>query len=62
MNLEGLAKDEFMFKIPDNPYDLCPCCCGKKWRFVVKDGEFEKHEAVFVNQYMEKKEKHNENR
>lgn len=58
MNREGLAKDEFLMNIPDNPYDLCPCGCGVKWRFVVTSGEFKKHEDMFVNNWMEN---HNEN-
>ena len=55
MNLEGIAKDEFMFSIPDNPYDLCPCGCGKKWRFVVTSGEFDKHEDMFVKSWVDKR-------
>lgn len=22
-----------------DPYDNCPCGCGRKWRYVVRDGE-----------------------
>jgi len=23
--------------MPDKPYDFCPCGCGKRWRFIIKD-------------------------
>lgn len=44
--------DAWIEAIPDNPYDLCPCGCGMKWRFAVKDG-IEKHEARFLETHKE---------
>ena len=52
MNHEGLAKDAFMMATPEDPYKLCPCGCGKKWRYVIRDGEFEKHEQTFVDNWL----------
>jgi hypothetical protein len=48
------AKDAFLFATPDDPYDPCPCGCGRKWRFVVKGGESEysQHEQNFVKNYL----------
>lgn len=33
------ANDIAIDLIPDDPYQPCPCGCGKKWRFVTKEGE-----------------------
>jgi len=41
MNWEGLAMDAWLDAVPEDAYDLCPCGCGKKWRYVVKGGEEE---------------------
>lgn len=43
--------DAFIDAIPENPYDLCPCGCGKKWRYVVRDNEIEQHAKTFCDQY-----------
>ena len=43
--------DAFIDAFPENPYDPCPCGCGKKWRFVVKDNEIEKHVKTFCDKY-----------
>jgi hypothetical protein len=52
-NFEGMARDEFMARIPDDPYDPCPCGCGTKWRYVMKDPAlFEKHEQMFVEKWL----------
>ena len=32
------AADAWIDAIPDNVYDPCPCGCGKKFRFAVKEG------------------------
>lgn len=45
-----LPVDAWIDAIPENPYDLCPCGCGKKWRFALKDG-IEIHEKQFIEQY-----------
>lgn len=37
---EWMAQDAWINAIGDlTSYDPCPCGCGRKWRFVVKDGE-----------------------
>ena len=33
--------DAWIMAVPDNPYDPCPCGCGKKWRYVERAGEKE---------------------
>lgn len=38
--------------IPDNPYDKCPCGCGKKWKFVKSEVDgIEKHAKKFCDNY-----------
>jgi hypothetical protein len=37
--------------IPDNPYDPCPCGCGKKWRYVLRDREAEQHCNKFCDNF-----------
>lgn len=55
VNLKGKALDAWYAAMPDDTYAPCPCGCGTKWRFVMKnDDEYNKHEATFVNQYVEK--------
>jgi len=53
-NIEGLAIDKWIDSIPGDPYQLCPCGCNQKWRFVVKAGESEllKHEQFFIQNIM----------
>ena len=41
-----------IYAIPDNPYNPCPCGCGKKWRFVMRDGEAEEHAKRFCDNYL----------
>lgn len=41
------AVDDWIEAIPDDVYAPCPCGCGMKWRFAVKDG-IEKHEQRFL--------------
>ena len=36
--------------VMDDPYKPCPCGCGKKFRFAVKDG-IQKHEEAFKENY-----------
>jgi hypothetical protein len=40
--------DAWIDAIPDDQYAPCPCGCGMKWRFAIKDG-IEKHEERFIN-------------
>lgn len=47
------AIDAWIDSIPENPYDICPCGCGKKWRFALKDG-IEKHEKNFTDNFSKK--------
>ena len=49
MNTEGLKTDKWIDAIPENPYDPCPCGCGKKFRFAVKEN-LEQHEENFKKQ------------
>lgn len=36
---EAIAMEAWIDACPDNPYDQCPCGCGKKFRFVVRDDQ-----------------------
>lgn len=38
--------DLWIDAIPDDPYDKCPCGCGKKFKFI-KDNP-EEHEKRFI--------------
>jgi hypothetical protein len=29
--------DTWIDSIPNNPYDLCPCGCGKKWKYAKQE-------------------------
>jgi hypothetical protein len=56
MNREE-AEDLFLDRIPDNPfnsYEPCPCGCGKKLRFLLKENEEEvnKHYEKFIQDNM----------
>lgn len=42
--------DAWVDSIPDNPYDPCPCGCGKKFRFALKEG-LEVHETRFKENF-----------
>lgn len=44
------AVDKWIDAIPDNAYDLCPCGCGRKWKFVLADEDVEAHEKRFIMQ------------
>lgn len=50
------TNDALINAIPKKPYDPCPCGCGKKWRFVVREGETEiiKHLTKFCDDYERK--------
>lgn len=43
----GELVDMWIDAIPDNVYDLCPCGCGKKWKFV--KNEPAEHEQAFYD-------------
>ena len=58
-NVNGHATDAWIASIPDDNYALCPCGCGKKWKFAVKDG-IEEHEKRFIEQFNCRKSKENE--
>lgn len=47
----GVAIDAWLDAMPDDPYAKCPCGCGKKWRFAIKENP-EEHEARFIANYM----------
>ena len=46
--------DALIAAIPTNVYDPCPCGCGMKWRFVIKNNEIEKHVKQFCDNYLAK--------
>lgn len=46
--------DALIDAIPENPYDPCPCGCGKKWRFVLRDGLAVAHAKKFCDDYENK--------
>jgi hypothetical protein len=48
MNIEGIKTDKWIDALPENPYDLCPCGCNKKLKFI-KDN-LEEHENNFKKQ------------
>lgn len=50
---ETEANDAWIDAIPDEVYDLCPCGCGKKFKFVIREN-LEKHENEFKRKYIEK--------
>lgn len=41
---------DFIFAVPEDAYQPCPCGCGMKWRYVYKGGEaeIEKHSKAFM--------------
>lgn len=56
MITNGQANDAWIEAIPDNPYDLCPCGCGMKFRFVQKNlEELVRHEERFKLKWLENK-------
>ena len=49
------AHDAWLDAMPPDDYDLCPCGCGKKFRFVVRDPKIcAEHEAKFVKDFIDK--------
>ena len=47
MNQRGLALDAWIYLIPvDDVYATCPCGCGQKWKFAVKN--YADHESAFI--------------
>ena len=52
--------DAWLFSIPDDPYDPCPCGCGTSWRYVAKKGEEEigRHYDKFAAEFLKMKEAH----
>lgn len=48
---ESLIFDRWVGSIPDDPYGLCPCGCGKKYRYAEKEG-IEIHYNNFKDQHI----------
>jgi len=48
------ANDAWIAAMPEDPYELCPCGCGKKFRFAIKEG-IDAHMKAFVEQYKTRK-------
>ena len=44
------AVDALIDALPDDGYAPCPCGCGKKFKFAVREG-FESHEATFIKKW-----------
>jgi len=42
--------DEWIDAIPEDKYEMCPCGCGMKFRFAMKDG-IGKHETAFIEKF-----------
>lgn len=54
-NMEGFAIEAWLDAIPDDPYAPCPCGCGKKWRFALKetpDNNIIDHEKRFIENWL----------
>ena len=47
---DALANDAWIAAIPDDKYALCPCGCGKKFKFIIDNPET--HEAQFKKNFM----------
>jgi len=43
----GPAVDAWLEALPRDPYGICPCGCGMKLRFAMKEG-IEQHEQRFI--------------
>ena len=53
------AVDALIDAIPENVYDPCPCGCGLKWRYVVKDpAHLAEHEQRFYEKWSKEHESH----
>lgn len=48
---EMAANDAWIDAIPENVYDPCPCGCGMKFRFAMKEG-LEPHEKRFIENFI----------
>jgi len=52
-NENGLALDAWISAIPEDVYEPCPCGCGEKMRFVIKDEKkLEEHEIEFIQNFL----------
>ena len=53
MNNAGLAEDAWLFALPEDVYDLCPCGCGRKFKFVAKDEkQYDECRKRFVDNWL----------
>ena len=53
--LRRIASEAFFDACPEDPYDLCPCGCGKKFRYIFKDEQiFNQHEETFIKMWLDK--------
>ena len=54
------AREAWMDSVPvDSPYAPCPCNCGMKWRFVIKENRIEEHEQRFVERWENERDEQN---
>ena len=50
---ERKAFDAWIAAMPEDQYAPCPCGCGKKFRFVVRDEKVcAEHEKTFVENFL----------
>lgn len=51
-NLHGLALDSWISEIPDDVYEMCPCGCENKFKYICKDIKIEEHEKRYIERYL----------
>lgn len=55
LNISGLALDAWIKSVPEDVYELCPCGCGSKFRYVMKEHRIlESHELTFVKRFIDR--------
>ena len=46
------AVDAWIDAMPEDVYQPCPCGCGKKFRFAIKEN-LEQHEENFIKKFLD---------
>lgn len=56
VNVEGIILEDFINAVPEDPYEICPCGCGMKWKFATKEvaGDAEKSIEKHYQQFRTK--------
>ncbi len=52
-NLRSVAFEAFIEALPDDVYSLCPCACGMKVKWAMKDKTLD-HQERFIQQFLAK--------